>query len=126
MEDHAPQVLCFTEHHLDGDDIPHLNLGKYTLGAFYCRRYFKMGGTCIYVLNNLNAVNINLDNFCNDKEMEACAVSVDIASFKIYILTIYRSPSSNYDVFLGKLELILQTLSKNNAKLFVCGDFSVN
>jgi hypothetical protein len=80
-----------------------------------------MGGTCIYVLNNLNAVNINLDNFCNDKEMEAWAVSVDIASFKICILTIYRSPSSNYDTFLGKLELILHKLTKKRPKYLFVG-----
>jgi hypothetical protein len=79
-----------------------------------------MGGTCIYVINNFNTVNINLDNFCNDKEMEACAASVDIASSKICILTTYRSPSSNYDIFLGKLELILHK-SKNKAKYLFVG-----
>jgi exonuclease III len=85
-----------------------------------------MGGTCIYVQNNLNTVNIMLDNSCYDKDIEACAVSVNIDSLKICILTIYRSPSGNYDIFFIKLELILQKLCRNNAKVFVCGDFNVN
>jgi exonuclease III len=125
-QDHAPYVLCLIEHHLDGDEIPHLNMDNYTMGAFYRIRYFKMSGACIYVQNNLNTGNINLDNFWCDKDIEACAVSINIASLKTCILTIYRSPSSNYDIFLGKLELILQKLSENKVKVFVCGDFNVN
>jgi hypothetical protein len=67
-----------------------------------------------------------LDNFCCDKDIEACAVFVNIDSLKICILTIYRSPSGNYDIFFIKLELILQKLCRNSAKVFVCGDFNVN
>jgi hypothetical protein len=59
-----------------------------------------MGGTCIYVQNNLNTVNIMLDNYCYDKDIEACALSVNIDSLKICILTTYRSPSGNYDISL--------------------------
>jgi exonuclease III len=84
-----------------------------------------MGGAYIYVQNNLNAINIDLDNFCN-KDIEACAVSVNKANLEICILTIYRSPSGNYDKFLDKLELILLKLSKKKTKVFVCGDFNVN
>jgi hypothetical protein len=54
----------------------HLNLCNYTLGAFYSIRYFKMGGTCIYVQNNLNILNIKLDNLCCDKDIEACAMLI--------------------------------------------------
>jgi exonuclease III len=127
LQEFAPHVLCLTEHHLDGDQISHLNLDSYTSGALYCtsRRFSKMGGTCIYVQDNLNTVNIMLDNYCYDKDIEACAVSANIDSLKICILTIYRSPSSIYDIFFIKLELILQTC-RNNAKVFVCGDFNVN
>jgi hypothetical protein len=85
LQDHALHVLCLTEHHLDGDEIPHLNLEDYTLDALYCRRYFKMGGTCIYVQNNLSTVNINLDNFCCDKDIEACDVYINMASLKTCI-----------------------------------------
>jgi exonuclease III len=67
-----------------------------------------------------------LGNYCYDKDTEACAVSVNIDNLKICILTIYRSPSGNYDIFLTKLELILKRLCRNNAKIFVCGDFNVN
>jgi hypothetical protein len=76
LEDQTPHVLCLTEHHLDGDELSHLNLCNYTLGAFYRRRYFKMGGTCIYVQNNLNTLNIKLDNLCCDKDIEACVMLI--------------------------------------------------
>jgi exonuclease III len=85
-----------------------------------------MGGTCIYVHNNLSAINIDLDKFCNDKDIEACAVSVNKANFEICIVAIYRSPSDNYDKFLDKLELILLKFSKKKTKVVICGDFNVN
>jgi hypothetical protein len=53
---------------------------------------------------------------CNDKDIEACAVSVIKANLAICIVTIYRSPSGNYDKFLDKLELILLKLSKKRLK----------
>jgi hypothetical protein len=85
LQELAPHVLCLTKHQLDGVQISHLNLVNYTLGAIYCRRFFKMGGTCIHVQNNLNAVNITLDNFCYDKDTEACAVSINTDSLKVCI-----------------------------------------
>jgi exonuclease III len=61
-----------------------------------------------------------------DKDIEACAVCVNIASSRICILSVYRLPYSNYEIFLGKLELILQKLCKRKAKVVICGDINVN
>jgi hypothetical protein len=119
-------IYCFTEHHLEGNEIVHLNLENYILGAYYSRKLFKKGGTCIYVHNSLKITTINLDNYSQDKDIEACAVYVNIASSRICILAIYRSPNSNYKIFLEKLELILQKLCKTNVKVVICGDINVN
>jgi exonuclease III len=47
LEDITPQILCLTEHHLREEEIAHLNLKNYTLGAYYCWKNFMKGGTCI-------------------------------------------------------------------------------
>jgi exonuclease III len=126
LKDQTPHILCFTEHHLDGNEIIHLNLDNYSLGAYYSRKYFKKGGTCIYVHNSLKTININLDKYCYDKDIEACAVYLNTTCTRICVLSVYRSPNSNYNLFLEKLELILQKLCKTNVKVVICGDINVN
>jgi hypothetical protein len=99
LEEHTPHVLCFTEHRLCSDEIVHLNLDNYILGAYYSRKHFKKGETCIYAHDSVKIATINLDNFCCDRNIEACAVTINTVSFKICILTIYRSSFSNYKIF---------------------------
>jgi hypothetical protein len=65
------RTYCFTEHHLEGNEIVHLNLDNYILGEYYSRKHFKKGGTCIYVHNSLKIGTINLDNYCYHKDVEA-------------------------------------------------------
>jgi exonuclease III len=126
FEEKLPQILCFTEHHLCKEELIHLNLDNYTLGAYYCRSQYKKGGTCIYIHKSLNFETINLDRFCHNRDMEACAISINTTNCKIFILTIYRAPAGNYDLFLDKLELILQKILKKYVNLILCGDFNVN
>jgi exonuclease III len=126
LKEQTPHVLCFTEHHLEGNEIVHLNLVNYILGAYYSRTHFKKGGTCIYVHNSLKIAAINPDNYCYEKDIEACAVWVNIDSSRICILSVYRSPYSNYEIFLVKLEMILQKLCKSKVKAVICCDINVN
>jgi hypothetical protein len=76
-------IYCFTEHHLGGNEIVHLTLDNYILGAYYSRKHFKKGEICTYVHNSLKIATINLDNYCYDKDIEACAVCVNIATPRI-------------------------------------------
>jgi hypothetical protein len=64
LKEQTAHILCFTEHHLEGNEIAHLSLHNYILGAYYSRKHFKKGGTCIYVHNSLKIATINLDNYC--------------------------------------------------------------
>jgi exonuclease III len=103
-----------------------LNLDNYLLRAYYSRKHFKKGGTCIYIQNSLKTTTINLDIYCCDKDIEACAVRLTFNNYRICIVAVYRSPSSNYSTFLIKMEIILQKICKNNVKVIICGDINVN
>jgi hypothetical protein len=92
LEDKLPLIFCFTE-------LIHLNFDAYLSAAHYCRNYYKKGGACILVHKSLNFKLINLDQYCQDKDIEACPVSVSTTESKISILTIYRVPTGNYDLF---------------------------
>jgi hypothetical protein len=51
-----PQVLCISEHHLESEQICLINLEQYTLGTYYCRKHFKMGGVSIFTLKKINTL----------------------------------------------------------------------
>jgi len=121
-----PHVLCFTEHHLNQREINLTQIDSYTLGTSFCRNSLKMGGVCIFVNKNLNYMNIDLQKFSQERDIEAGAFKISVNSVNICILTIYRAPSSNFTHFLDKLELILNLLHSNNVQLIICGDINVN
>jgi exonuclease III len=126
LQEQSPHVLCLAEHHLVNEEIVHLTLDNYLLGAYYCRNHFKKGGTCIYIHNSLKFSTINLENYCCDKDIEVCAVCINSNSYRLCILSVYKSPTSNYDMFLEKIEMILEKLCKKYVRVIICGDFNVN
>jgi len=49
-----------------------------------------------------------------------------IGTYSLKFLSIYRSPTGNFDTFVKKLEEILNLLFLNPVNLVICGDFIVN
>jgi exonuclease III len=121
-----PHILCFTEHHLNQQEIELTQIDSYTLGAPFCRTSLKIGGICIFVNKNLNFKNVDIQKFLHEHDIEAGAVKLSVNSLTICILSVYRAPSSNFALFLDKLEIILQLLYKNNTQLIICGDININ
>jgi hypothetical protein len=80
------------------------------LGAFYCRKTASKGGTCIFVLNHLNFVKINIETHCAE----------------FWHWTVYQAPSGNFSFFLNKMDKILRLLYNSNVEFIICGDFNVN
>jgi len=50
--------------------------------------------------------NTNLNRSCKEKDLEICAVKLHLLSCEICIITIYRSPSRNFQYFIDNLENI--------------------
>ena len=116
-----PHILCFTEHHLNQHEINLIQIDSYILGASYCRNSYKMGGVCIFVNKNLNFMSIDLRKFSHERDIEAVAVKFAVNSLNICILSIYRTPSGNFTLFLNKLEVILNLLHNNNTTYHLWG-----
>ena len=87
-----PQIICITEHHLNEQET----IKNYTLGAKYCRHNLKQGGSCIFVHEALTYSNIELDKFSKEQGME---IKINSLSVPITIISIYRSPNSNFTFF---------------------------
>jgi hypothetical protein len=48
-----------------------------------------------------------MDRYSNEKDMEICAVKLNILSHTILIITVYRSPTGNMAYFFKSLEAAL-------------------
>jgi len=119
-------VLCITEHHLDCNEIETIHLPNYNLNTKFCRTKLKKGGVCIFTHKTIYCTSINLDNFCKEQDLEAYATELHIQSYKICIVTVYRSPSGDFIYFLNTLEKILNRIYNNSMDIILCGDFNVN
>ena len=75
------QVLCLTQHLLKHFEIDFVYMDQYKLGAKFCRGSHKGGGVCIFVFDTLQCMNINLDEFCKEQDIKACAVMINLLSF---------------------------------------------
>ena len=115
-----PQVLCLTEHHLIHFDIVFIYMDQYKLSAKFCGESHKCGGVSTFVHDTLQCTNINLDEFCKEQSIEACAVKINLSSLTICILSIYRSPTGNFLCFLCTLESILNFLHNNTILIIIC------
>ena len=119
-------ILCFSEHHLKNFELDQINVDGYNLGATYCRQTVKRGGVCIFAHNNLNYTNIDLSAYRKEQDIEVCALNLKLTFSNRKIMTIYRAPTGNFEVFLNRLDSILKTLCKADSKLIVCGDINID
>jgi hypothetical protein len=52
--------------------------------------------------------------------------ATELVDYGYIIVCIYRSPDSNFWIFLKNLELLIQIVKSRNKKLLVCGDWNLN
>jgi exonuclease III len=126
LSDCVPQILCFTEHHLKEEEINITRINCYNFGAFYCRKTRKLGGVGIFMHNTLPCTPINLTEYCNEQDLEACALKLKVLNKVFCILCIYRSPTGNFGTFMHLLESLLNKLYTNSINVIICGDVNIN
>jgi hypothetical protein len=120
-----PHVLCITEHHLSSSEIQLVFIDNYTLRAYYCKKHILKGGVCVFVNENITSSSLNLETHCVDKDIEVCAVQLNLLNNKFCIL-IYGPPSGNFSKFMNYLEQALQLLYNPKIDLIICGDININ
>ena len=77
------------------------------IGAKYCSQFFGGGGVCIFIHKALKVSTIHLHEFCKDKEFEVCAFLLELSFNKILVITVYRSTSGDFQLFLNSLEVTI-------------------
>jgi exonuclease III len=65
---------------------------------------------------------IELSEFCNDQDIEICAVKSHFSSSNFCVLSVYRPPCGKFIHFLNSLDTILNQLHNNSLNIIICGD----
>jgi hypothetical protein len=61
----------------------------------YCKQSREKGGVSIFVKKTLKFSDINIDEYCLDKDIEACTLKLKSIFSNMCILALYRAPSGN-------------------------------
>jgi len=69
---------------------------------------------------------IPTDLISKEKDLEMCAIKLNLQKTNIVLIVIYRSPSGNYDYFLRKLESFLKSSCTIRTEYIICGDINVD
>jgi hypothetical protein len=67
------------------------NLVGYSLGCSYSRRIFQQGGVCIFIRKGICYNRIDVSHYCEEKEIEICAVQIEVRLFHVIITCIQSS-----------------------------------
>jgi hypothetical protein len=78
------------------------------------------------VQESLNYVNIDLEKYCKDKDFEICAIKFHFNTKNVCLVTIYRAPSGNFELFISKLDTILRKLFTVTTKYIIVGDINID
>lgn len=100
-------------------ELSALSLEGYKLGDSYCRQNLQKGGVCIFVRNDINFKNISLSKFSREKDLELCAVELELKSGNLIVIGIYRSPSGDFKHFLHLLENTLQHIHEKKTRIHI-------
>jgi hypothetical protein len=121
-----PQIICLTEYHLKTEEINNTNMDQYILGTSFCRKQYRCGGVCIYILKSLQFSAINLEKYYKEKDFEICGLKLSIQTYNFTIICLYRSPTGDFTHFLTQLEIILNEFYNISNEFILCGDFNID
>jgi len=111
-------VICLTEHWLKCQNLISTNIQNFKLVSAFNRKCKTHGGSCIYIKDNILTKDIDcLATFGEEINFELSLI--ELVDFKLYIGCIYRAPDGQFDIFLHKLETIIQKLLRRNKVLIL-------
>lgn len=120
----AFNILCFAEHWLVNNEVNFYKIEGFNLASIYCRNNLKNGGVSIMVSNDTTFSEIDIKLYCIEQSLEV--VAIYILKFNMLVMSLYRSPKGDLDLFFTKFETILLRFSKLNHRVLICGDFNID
>nr|CAH7716746.1 unnamed protein product [Callosobruchus chinensis] len=128
LDEYKPDFMCITEHWLKAHEINMISIHNYEIVNSFCRKTYDRGGVCIFSKIGLELQPIVFDK-CIEKDFEVSLSVLNCVgqiSCKLYIVVLYRSPSSSFDAFVDKVyDLLCMYYNKDNFYI-ICGDLNTD
>jgi hypothetical protein len=69
---------------------------------------------------------VDLSKFCREQVIEVYALKLQLTALNIYVVTVYRAPCGNFNLFLNAPDSIIKSLHKAELKLIICRDINID
>uniref|UniRef100_A0A1B6KQP0 Endonuclease/exonuclease/phosphatase domain-containing protein n=1 Tax=Graphocephala atropunctata TaxID=36148 RepID=A0A1B6KQP0_9HEMI len=119
-------VLCLSEHHLRSLQCDMVLLENYTLESFFCRQTQRKGGVGIFVKAGVISMALNVIEFCIEGHCELAAVELKLLRKRMIVITVYRPPSGNINIFFTQMTELLEHIFDTNKFIMITGDFNID
>jgi len=117
-------VLCVSEHWLLDTEIEYYSsIASLNLVSSFCRRT-PWGGVAIYLNNKWESSILDLSDYCD--ELHAEFTGIVISNLDLIIVTMYHSPSGNFNRFFYLLNMCLGYLTTLGLSIVIGTDHNVN
>lgn len=122
----SPDIVSIVEHWCDPDGMATMVIPGYKLVSYFCRTSRKHGGTAIYAKIGLRVSDLCISGLSQELESEFCAVKFVLGGVKFGVISVYRPPTGDIQVFLDKTSYILEQCQSIVDNIFLCGDLNID
>lgn len=121
-----PAFISITESWLRESEMSSMSLEGYYLASQFSRTLHRGGGTAIWAKRGLETNPINYNELNVEKDFEFCGCEWKINNTTHKIISIYRSPTGNFQVFLERFQQLLINIFTIDSHIWVTGDFNID
>lgn len=122
---HKYDVLCLSEHFLCEAEIEVFHVQNYAVASFFARKQHIHGGSIILCKNDIKYVPKH-DLVMLSNEMHCEIAAVEIIQLDFIIITVYRPPNGDYNIFLDTMTLLLENIFNSGKYIIINGDFNIH
>lgn len=96
-----------------------MTIPRYKIPASYCRRSHQNGGTVIYAKWNYEVQVLAVDRFSSEMHIECSGIKLNFNNINICVLSLYRPPRGDIDVFFTNFCSLVNFISTDNVILYI-------
>ena len=96
------------------------------MGSICSRNSMSGGSVCIFVQEEIDYTDIDLQRYFKEQDLEIVAVKIKHLRNCFSMYCLYRAPSGNREYFYEQLDNLLDSHLYINSEIILCGDLNVD
>lgn len=127
LTDHSDcKIFCVSEHWKSEGQLKQLGIKNFKLTSWFCREEGHHGGAAIYVHQSISVKSrTGLGRLSVCGVFECAAIECRLGNTAILVVTVYRPPSGDINLFKNIMEQLVAKVFYENKPIFITGDFNI-